>query len=118
MVIQTPSKVKISKVSIKGIKGTSATKEGIILACSSGVPCEGVEIDDVTLTYNGAPVTATCTNVKPTITGKAPACGEAATDTKESDSATDKKSSDSTTDKKSSDSATDKKESTDKKAKQ
>ncbi|KAK8467540.1 hypothetical protein PHAVU_007G076625 [Phaseolus vulgaris] len=114
----TPSKVKISKVSIKGIKGTSATKEGIILACSSGVPCEGVEIGDVTLTYNGAPVTATCTNVKPTITGKAPACGEAATDTKESDSTTDKKSSDSATDKKSSDSATDKKESTDKKAKQ
>ncbi|KAL9317626.1 hypothetical protein ACSQ67_014143 [Phaseolus vulgaris] len=39
----------------------------------SGVPCEGVEIGDVTLTYNGAPVITTCTNVKPTITGKAPA---------------------------------------------
>ncbi|ESW15493.1 hypothetical protein PHAVU_007G076800, partial [Phaseolus vulgaris] len=59
----------------KGV-GTSATEEGIILACSSGLPCKGVEIGDVTLTYNGALVIARCTNVKPTITGKAPACGD------------------------------------------
>ncbi|KAL9317629.1 hypothetical protein ACSQ67_014146 [Phaseolus vulgaris] len=95
-----------------GIKGTSATKEGIILACSSGVPCEGVEIGDVTLTYNGGPIIAKCSNVKPTITRKAPARGDGATDTKQSDSATDKKQNDSTTDKKQSGSTTDKKEST------
>jgi len=74
VMFQQPSKVKISKVSIKNIKGTSATKEGLILACSSGVPCEGVEISNVELTYDGAPAIATCSNVKPTISGKAPAC--------------------------------------------
>lgn len=74
MMIQNPSKIKISKVVIKNIKGTSGTKEGIILACSSGVPCEGVEISNVDLTFNGAQAIATCSNVKPKITGKAPAC--------------------------------------------
>ncbi|QCE07914.1 galacturan 1 [Vigna unguiculata] len=76
---QNPSKIKISKVIIKDIKGTSGTKEGIILACSSGVPCEGVEISNVDLTFKGAPVIATCSNVKPKITGKAPACSAPST---------------------------------------
>ncbi|BAT94273.1 hypothetical protein LR48_Vigan02g206000 [Vigna angularis] len=71
---QYPSKIKISKVIIKNIKGTSATKEGIILACSSGVPCEGVEISNVDLKFNGAPAIAVCSNVKPKITGKVPPC--------------------------------------------
>ncbi|XP_061367596.1 polygalacturonase-like [Gastrolobium bilobum] len=71
---QTPSKVKISKVSFKNIKGTSGTPEGVILICSSGNPCEGVELSDVDLTFNGAPATAKCANVKPVITGKAPTC--------------------------------------------
>ncbi|KOM54876.1 hypothetical protein LR48_Vigan10g076800 [Vigna angularis] len=69
-----PSKIKISKVTIKNIKGTSATKEGVILSCSSGVPCEGVEISNVDLKFNGTPAIAVCSNVKPKITGKAPAC--------------------------------------------
>jgi len=74
VMVQNPSKIKISKVIIKNIKGTSGTKEGIILACSSGVPCEGVEISNVDLTFKGAPVIVTCSNVKPKITGKTPAC--------------------------------------------
>ncbi|XP_027925488.1 polygalacturonase-like [Vigna unguiculata] len=69
-----PSKIKISKVTIKNIKGTSATKEGVIIACSSGVPCEGVEISNVDLKFKGAPAIAVCSNVKPKITGKAPTC--------------------------------------------
>ncbi|KAK7357267.1 hypothetical protein VNO80_16552 [Phaseolus coccineus] len=98
---ENPSKIKISKVSIKGIKGTSGTKEGLVLACSSGTPCEGVEISDVSLTFNGAPAIATCTNVKPTITGKAPACTAPTTDKKGSaPPTTDKKESAPTTDKK------------------
>ena len=71
---QNPSKIKISQVTIKNIKGTSGTPEGMILICSSGVPCEGVKIADVDLTFNGAPITTKCANVKPTITGKAPTC--------------------------------------------
>ncbi|KAK7258348.1 hypothetical protein RIF29_23921 [Crotalaria pallida] len=71
---QTPSKVKISKVTFKNIKGTSATKEGVKLICSKSVPCEGVELSDISLTYNGAPAIASCSNVSPKVTGKAPQC--------------------------------------------
>ncbi|KAK7258347.1 hypothetical protein RIF29_23920 [Crotalaria pallida] len=48
---------KLSQVSFKNIKGTSTT--------SSGVPCEGVALGEISLTLNGAPVTAKCSNVKP-----------------------------------------------------
>ncbi|CAH9107589.1 unnamed protein product [Cuscuta epithymum] len=65
-----PSQVKISKVSYKGITGTSATENAVILACSSGVPCEGVDVGDIDLKFNGGAAKSTCTNVKPTFTGK------------------------------------------------
>ena len=71
---QSPSKIKISKVSFKNIQGTSATQEGVILICSSGVPCDTVELNNVDLTFNGAPATAKCANVKPSMTGKTPTC--------------------------------------------
>ncbi|XP_027938523.1 polygalacturonase-like [Vigna unguiculata] len=69
-----PSKVKIRKVTFKNIRGTSERKEGVTLICSKSVPCEGVELSDVSLAYNGAPIVAKCVNVKPKITGKAPTC--------------------------------------------
>ncbi|KAL1337940.1 hypothetical protein HN51_032618 [Arachis hypogaea] len=71
---QSPSKIKISKVSFKNIKGTSGTADGVLLTCSSSVPCEEVELANIDLTFNGAAATAKCANVKPTITGKVPAC--------------------------------------------
>ncbi|CAJ2642011.1 polygalacturonase-like [Trifolium pratense] len=71
---QVPSKIKITKVSFKNIKGTSGTAEGVVLICSSSVPCDGVELNNVDLTFNGTPTVAKCTNVKPIVTGKAPAC--------------------------------------------
>ncbi|KAF7806934.1 polygalacturonase-like [Senna tora] len=64
---QTPSKVKISKVTFKKIKGTSASPIGVTLVCSSGVPCERTQLSDIDLTFNGAPTTAKCVNVRPII---------------------------------------------------
>lgn len=71
---KNPSKIKISKISFKNIQGTSGTPEGVVLICSSGVPCDVVELNNVDLKFNGAPAVAKCSNVKPLVTGKAPAC--------------------------------------------
>lgn len=51
---QSPYNIKISKVSFKNVKGTSATQKGVVLVCSSGVPCESVELNDVDLRFNRA----------------------------------------------------------------
>ncbi|KAI9076944.1 hypothetical protein K1719_041106 [Acacia pycnantha] len=70
----TPSKVKISKVSFNNIRGTSTTKEGMILVCSSGVPCEEVKLTNINLRFQGTLATATCKNIKPQIFGNVPIC--------------------------------------------
>lgn len=82
VVCQIPSKVKISKVSFKNIRGSSANALAVKIVCSSDFPCEGVEIADIDLTYNGSegPITSQCSNVKPIISGKQnpPACSSVA----------------------------------------
>ncbi|KAG8647622.1 hypothetical protein MANES_09G089222v8 [Manihot esculenta] len=69
-----PSKVKISDVSFKNIKGTSATALTVQLIYSSGIPCEKVELANIDLTYSGpkGPAKSECIDVKPTILGKIP----------------------------------------------
>ena len=69
---QSPSKVKISNVSFKNIRGTSSTKEALKLICSNGVTCQQVVVTDIDLVYKGFGgfATSTCVNVKPTISGK------------------------------------------------
>ncbi|PQQ10622.1 exopolygalacturonase clone GBGA483-like [Prunus yedoensis var. nudiflora] len=77
-----PSKVKISNVSFKNIRGTSADPVVVKLACSKGIPCQNVQISDIHLTYIGknGVATSVCTNVKPTMTGQIfpPACAKTA----------------------------------------
>ncbi|KAK4572709.1 hypothetical protein RGQ29_030940 [Quercus rubra] len=75
---QSPSKVKISNVSFKKIRGTSSTKEAVNLICSKSVPCQQVVLSDIDLAYKGGggSATSTCTNVQPAVSGKLnpPAC--------------------------------------------
>ncbi|KAL4036955.1 hypothetical protein IC575_000533 [Cucumis melo] len=68
---KVPSKIKISNVSFKNIRGTSATPVAVKLVCSKSIPCEGVEVIDINLTYSGnrGPIVSECANVMPTITG-------------------------------------------------
>ncbi|KAJ9536323.1 hypothetical protein OSB04_un000503 [Centaurea solstitialis] len=69
-----PSKVKISNVSFKKIRGTSATKVALKIACSQGIPCDNIEVSDINLTYKGAKeggaAISECSNVKPKVIGK------------------------------------------------
>ncbi|XP_022135905.1 exopolygalacturonase-like [Momordica charantia] len=69
---QIPSKIKISKVTFKNIRGSSATPVAVKLICSSGLPCDEVKMTDIDLTYTGiqGPVTSQCSNVKPILSGK------------------------------------------------
>ncbi|KAI5653801.1 hypothetical protein M9H77_30988 [Catharanthus roseus] len=66
-----PSKIKISKVSFNNIKGTSALPLAVVLVCSTSIPCDGVEVGNVDLTYSGpqGPIATKCSNIKPIFTG-------------------------------------------------
>ncbi|XP_027183734.1 polygalacturonase-like [Coffea eugenioides] len=67
-----PSSVKIAQVSFKNITGTLATPAVVTLLCSKSIPCDGVEIADIDLAYNGNQenVSSNCANVKPALSGK------------------------------------------------
>ncbi|XP_038889253.1 exopolygalacturonase-like [Benincasa hispida] len=73
-----PSKVKISDVSFKNIRGTAANALAVNFVCSSQFPCEDIEVADINLTYNGSggPISSQCKNVKPIFSGiqSPPAC--------------------------------------------
>ncbi|KAF4352347.1 hypothetical protein F8388_024459, partial [Cannabis sativa] len=66
-----PSKVQIKDVSFKDIRGTSATANAINFICSSGFPCQNVEVVNIDLRYNGKQghITSQCKNIKPRILG-------------------------------------------------
>ncbi|KAL6125314.1 hypothetical protein ACLB2K_073373 [Fragaria x ananassa] len=67
---QVASKVKISNVSFRNIRGTSSTPLALKILCAKGLPCDKVEMTDINLKYNGkqGSLTSQCSNVRPTIT--------------------------------------------------
>ncbi|WCJ25103.1 Pectin lyase-like superfamily protein [Euphorbia peplus] len=70
---KTQSNVKVSKISFKGIRGTSFTPKAIQLICSEKYPCEEVDLGSINLKYIGktpGPAIAECVNIKPKFTGK------------------------------------------------
>nr|AAX45476.1 polygalacturonase [Lilium longiflorum]AAZ91659.1 polygalacturonase [Lilium longiflorum] len=66
-----PSKVKLSDIQFMNIKGTSTSKVAINLICSSAVPCEGIQLSDISLKYirAGKPTMANCSHVSGTTSG-------------------------------------------------
>ncbi|KDP27317.1 hypothetical protein JCGZ_21001 [Jatropha curcas] len=67
------SKVKVSDVHFRNIKGTSVSPVAVDFQCSSSFPCEGVELSDIDLTYIGdkpSIESASCSNAKVTCGGK------------------------------------------------
>ncbi|GLJ46470.1 hypothetical protein SUGI_0979380 [Cryptomeria japonica] len=57
------SAVKVSDITFKNIKGTSATKEVMRFACSDMVPCENIVLQDIDLTLSsGSTPTTFCEN--------------------------------------------------------
>ncbi|CAN0873351.1 Exopolygalacturonase clone GBGE184 [Linum grandiflorum] len=80
------SRVKVSHVHYKNIRGTTTSNVGVELDCSAACPCDGIEFFDVCLDKVNPPdatsknindaFTATCNNVKPLYAGtnKIPMC--------------------------------------------
>ncbi|KAJ0093557.1 hypothetical protein Patl1_24825 [Pistacia atlantica] len=50
-VLIRPSGVKISEVTYRNIRGTSANKEAVTFDCSPGNPCKGINLQVIKLTY-------------------------------------------------------------------
>lgn len=69
--IQVPSKVSISDVTFKNIKGTSLSDVGVTLKCSKGDPCKNVKLQDIDIksAKGGAPLTSMCSNIKALYSG-------------------------------------------------
>ncbi|KAH1129543.1 hypothetical protein J1N35_000921 [Gossypium stocksii] len=69
--LSVPSRVQLSKLSFKNIRGTSKTQIAVKLICSSGLPCDEVELADIDLTYDGpeGPAISQCSNVHPALSG-------------------------------------------------
>ncbi|KAA8543073.1 hypothetical protein F0562_021432 [Nyssa sinensis] len=70
---QGSSKVKISDIHFRNIRGSSISDVAVSLDCSNANPCEGVELVDIDLTYSGTcscSLSAACSNAKAIFTGK------------------------------------------------
>ncbi|XP_022146404.1 exopolygalacturonase-like [Momordica charantia] len=76
-----PSQVKISEVNYKNVRGTTISVVPVSLQCSPKVPCEGIKLEEIDLSFVGSDKKMTafanaCVNAKITTVGKQipPAC--------------------------------------------
>ncbi|XP_026403816.1 uncharacterized protein LOC113299089 isoform X2 [Papaver somniferum] len=62
----SPSKVKLSDITFKNIRGTTSSPVAVTLECSKGVPCQNVKLEDVHLDPAGGGTVAksSCLNVQ------------------------------------------------------
>lgn len=51
--IKTPSRVAISNIQYRNIKGTSASNVAVDFQCSAAFPCQGIQMSGIQLTYKG-----------------------------------------------------------------
>ncbi|CAI9108333.1 OLC1v1007903C1 [Oldenlandia corymbosa var. corymbosa] len=63
------SGVRISDVTYQDIHGTSATQVAVDFDCSKKYPCSGITLQDVHLSYQDQPATASCVNAGGTSAG-------------------------------------------------
>lgn len=69
MYCMQPSRVQISDVRYKNIRGSSISNVAVSIACSSLVPCQGIEMADIDFNYDGnnvkdKSISAKCENAK------------------------------------------------------
>lgn len=67
------SRVKISNVVIKNIRGTASTSSVVQILCSSKSSCKNVKVSNIDLVLTRGtkgPATSICSNVKPITSGK------------------------------------------------
>ncbi|KAK4855260.1 hypothetical protein QYF36_026683 [Acer negundo] len=63
------SGVKISQVTYRNIKGTSATQVAVTFDCSPSNPCSGIRLQDIKLTFMNRAATSSCKNIAGTSNG-------------------------------------------------
>ncbi|CAL9757267.1 unnamed protein product [Musa acuminata subsp. burmannicoides] len=64
------SKVKLSDIHFRNIKGTTTSPVAVTLKCSKGMPCEKLSLHDVNLQHAGpGNISSTCLNVKAEYSG-------------------------------------------------
>ncbi|KAI3430144.1 uncharacterized protein J3R85_008158 [Psidium guajava] len=63
------SGVRISQVTYRNIKGTSATQKAATFDCSASAPCQGIRLQDINLTYMNKAATSSCKNIAGTSSG-------------------------------------------------
>ncbi|XP_055832512.1 polygalacturonase-like [Solanum dulcamara] len=68
-----PSKVKLTDIHFKNIRGTTNSKAPVALNCSEALPCERIELVDIDLAPSGSTgplLAARCQNAKTVFSGK------------------------------------------------